>query len=93
VVPNEALRFKPPEKAAQKSFSITSIFMPRMPRSGSTKTEVAKDGARKVYVLRGSEAVPVDVKTGASDGKVTIVESETLQPGDAVIMAQKKVTP
>lgn len=71
VVPNEALRFKPPERAAQKSFSISSLFLPRMPRGGQTKTDPANDGVRKIYVLRGAEAVAVDIKTGASDGKVT----------------------
>jgi HlyD family secretion protein len=90
VVPNEALRFKPPEQAAQKSFSITSLFLPRMPRAGQPKSEAAKDAARKIYVLRGTEVVEVDVKTGASDGKVTIVESDALQASDAVIIAQKQ---
>jgi HlyD family secretion protein len=90
VIPNEALRYKPPEQAAQKSFSITSLFLPRMPRSGQSKSDAPKDGARKIYVLRGAEAVAVDIKTAASDGKVTIVEAEGLKAGDAVIIAQKQ---
>jgi HlyD family secretion protein len=90
VIPNEALRYKPPEQAAQKSFSITSLFLPRMPRGGQSKSDAPKDGARKVYVLRGTEAVAVDVKVSASDGKVTIVDAEGLKAGDAVIIAQKQ---
>jgi HlyD family secretion protein len=90
VVPNEALRFKPPEKATQKSFSISSIFMPRMPRTEPKKAEPASGSTRKIYVLRGDTPVAVDVKIAASDGKVTIVESEGLNAGDAVITAQKQ---
>ena len=93
VVANEALRFKPPGKSAQRSFSITQIFLPRMPRGGLQKSDEAKDDERKVYVLRGNEPVAVDVKTGASDGKVTIIEAETLKDGDAVIISQKKTAP
>jgi HlyD family secretion protein len=90
VVPNEALRFKPPEQAEKKGFSITSIFMPRMPRGMGPKSAFPLDGQRKIYVLRGDAAVAINVKTSASDGKVTIVEAEGLKAGDLVITAQKQ---
>jgi HlyD family secretion protein len=89
VIANEALRYKPPEQAAQKSFSITSLFLPRMPRGGQSKSGKASDGTRTIYVLRDKAAVAVDIKSFASDGKVTIVEANGLKVGDAVIIAQK----
>lgn len=89
VVPNEALRFKPPQQASSKGFSITSLILPRMGRPEASR-QPSKNGLRQVYVLRDGVAVAIDVKTAASDGKVTVIESDALTAGDAVIIAQKQ---
>ena len=34
LVPNAALRYSPPVQARQESFSLSRLFMPRMPRGG-----------------------------------------------------------
>ena len=44
--------------------------------------------ARQVWVLKGNEPVAVTVTAGATDGRLTEVTSDTLQPGMAVITEQ-----
>ena len=90
-VPNEALRYKPPARASQRSFSITNLFMPRGPRDRSAGKNLTKaDAGPQIYVLRDGAPVAVPVTLGASDGKVTIVKGDGLKEGDLVITAQKQ---
>jgi HlyD family secretion protein len=88
-VTNEALRYQPPQRQDAEAFSITRMFMPRMPRSNRGKREVATDGKRPLYVLKSGQPLELRVKTGATDGKVTIIESDELKPDDLVVTAQK----
>ena len=85
-VPNEALRFQPAKAEAAQSFSITSLFLPRFPRPDRGRRNVAADGTRSLYVLRGDKPVEVKVKTGATDGHFT----EVL--GDSITLEDKLVT-
>jgi HlyD family secretion protein len=88
-VSNEAFRFQPPRVAEKKGFSVTELFMPRFPRGERPRKSADADGMRKLYVLRADKAVEVKVKTGATDGKVTIVTEGELKPDDKVIIARK----
>ncbi len=88
-IPNEALRYAPPVKQAAESFSITSLFMPRFPRGTRGKSPVSSDGTRSIYVLKNGAPVEVKIKTGATDGKLTVVREGDLKAGDAVILSQK----
>lgn len=88
-VPNEALRYAPPVERASRGFSITQMFVPRMPRSG-TRGQATADGKRSIYVLRQGSPQELKVETGASDGKVTQIVSGDLKPDDPVIVAQKQ---
>jgi HlyD family secretion protein len=40
---------------------------------------------RKIWVVRGPEAVPVDIEVGLTDGSVTEVLSGPLKDGDQVV--------
>jgi HlyD family secretion protein len=73
-------------------------LMPRGPRPGGGQRRqgggggARNDGAeipREVWVLEEGKAVAVKVVTGISDGRMTEVRSDTLQPGMAVITDQR----
>ena len=71
-----------------------SQLMPRMPRPSGQRRSAGADGSRgdgpqrQVWVLQDGTPKPVRVKTGISDGRVTEVESDELQPGMQVITDQ-----
>ncbi len=88
-VPNSALRYQPPREPASQGFSITSVFMPRMPRF-ERSTSGAADGERTIYVLENGAPKPVTVRTGVSDGKLTEIVSGDLKPGDQVITSSRQ---
>jgi HlyD family secretion protein len=89
LVPNAALRFTPPTTSAvqQKSRgSVLSALMPRPPRSQTqTKQTPVSGGKQRVWVLRDGQAVPVEVQTGPSNGRVTEIVGGDLRPGMEVI--------
>ncbi|NTV95843.1 MAG: efflux RND transporter periplasmic adaptor subunit [Thiobacillus sp.] len=87
LVPNAALRFTPETPAAvpKKNGSVLSAMMPRMPRQTPKAQGNGTNGQPRVWVLRGGRAVPVDVQTGASDGKHTEIVGGDLKAGTAVI--------
>ena len=89
VVPNGALRYVPPKASAGSAFSITSLFMPRMPRFERSSNKVAANGERTLWILDNGTPKQVTVKTGATDGKYTAIISGDLSEGAAVITATK----
>lgn len=100
LVPNQALRFTPALAAAPQDGGgpsagggggVTSVLMPRMPRSGRKQAgEAAGSGAtRTLWLLQEGRPVAVTVTTGASDGRRTEVRSDQLQPGMPVIVDQR----
>ncbi len=88
-VPNAALRYAPPRAEKSQGFSITNLFIPRMPRA-EKQTAPAANGERTVYVLENGAPKAVTVKTGASDGKMTEIVSGDLAAGTEVITASKQ---
>lgn len=103
LVPNAALRFTPtvpgaaPAAREASGGGIMGQLMPRgRPGGGQRRQGGAGAGrgeggetAREVWVLEGGKAVPVKVLTGISDGRMTEVRSDTLQPGMQVITDQR----
>ncbi|HVO06324.1 MAG TPA: efflux RND transporter periplasmic adaptor subunit [Burkholderiaceae bacterium] len=105
LVPNTALRFTPavtansatPAAAASGARSgIVGSLIPRPPagagrRPGGAGAPAAPSatGPRQVYVLRDGQPVPIAVVAGISDGRMTEVGSDQLQPGMAVITDQR----
>jgi HlyD family secretion protein len=87
-IPNAALRYSPPRAAKPQGFSVTNLFIPRMPRSERAQAPSA-DGERSVYVLDNGVPKEVKVRTGVSDGNFTEIISGDLKVGDAVIIAAK----
>ena len=96
LVPNAALRFTPPSTAASKSSNrglLGSLFRspPRSPRK-QTSTAATSDSQR-IWVLRNGEAVPLQVKTGVSNGRFTEIIGGDLQAGMEVITETASVKP
>jgi HlyD family secretion protein len=96
LVPNTALRFTPSAPAGASSSSssggILSKLMPRPPRGNSTKVagaETQSPGSRKIWVLRDNRPVAVSVTTGISDGRLTEISGDNLEPGMSVITDQR----
>lgn len=88
LLPNAALRFSPqaakPEPGAGSE--VMARLMPRPPRSGASRaagTDTRQ--ARQVWLLQDGQARAVAVRPGLSDGRLTEVMSDELQPGMAVI--------
>lgn len=90
-VPNAALRFEPPKlESTSQGFSLTSLFMPRMPRFERSANNLPANGERTIYVLDGGTPKAVAIKAGASDGQRTEVVSGDLAEGAEVIVASRQ---
>ncbi|MHB0982329.1 MAG: efflux RND transporter periplasmic adaptor subunit [Thiobacillus sp.] len=88
LVPNAALRFTPAtsEDAEKKSGgSVIGALMPRPPRQAKKVQETAGGGSQRVWVLRDGQPVAMDVKTGATNGRVTEITGGELKAGMQVI--------
>jgi HlyD family secretion protein len=60
--------------------------MPRPPASApKAAVPVAADGTQTIWVLRSGTAVPMQVRVGATDGRVTEIIGGGLEAGMPVI--------
>jgi HlyD family secretion protein len=88
LVPNAALRFTPPSVAADESGrgGLVSMLLPRPPARRRPSGAETGDKSSQVWTLREGIPVPVPVTTGSSDGTRTVVTSDGLEAGLAVIV-------
>jgi HlyD family secretion protein len=73
---------------------IMGQLMPRPPRMGGPRraggdTPASPKGEGRIWVDQGGQAVAMTVHTGITDGRVTEVTSEQLQPGMRIITDQR----
>jgi HlyD family secretion protein len=94
LVPNAALRFTPPvtEAAQPRQRGAFGMIFPRPPM-GQRRSNADKNDGQKVWVLRDAEPEAVPVKTGASDGMFTELQSGELHPGVQVVVDTVTVKP
>jgi HlyD family secretion protein len=88
LVPNAALRFTPATNdaaQAKSSGSVVSMIMPRPPRQAKKVQVTAGSGAQRVWVLQDGQPVAMDVKAGATNGRVTEITGGGLKAGMQVI--------
>lgn len=100
-VPPTALRFDPgtttagapaPGSGGAQKKSFVQSLMPMPPRMSNRpgKNDEAKPagkpGMGRIWVLRDGQPVPIDVKTGLSDGRRTEVSGEGLSEGMSIII-------
>ena len=86
LVPNAALRFVPPSQSqTSPQTSLLSRLIPtRMPFQASKPQSETE--SRAVWQLRDGAPVSIEIETGVSDGKYTVVRSGELAPGASVIV-------
>ncbi|MDR3391590.1 MAG: efflux RND transporter periplasmic adaptor subunit [Sulfuriferula sp.] len=83
LVPNAALRFTPPAKAANKdNGSFVSSLMPKAPPAA---VKQIGNGNQQIWILRNGQPVAVPITVGVSNGKQTEISGSGLQQGMQVI--------
>jgi HlyD family secretion protein len=94
LVPNAALRFKPKlDNAGDSSKTATNANGANQASARGTRkkaeepAEAGSFGPGKVFVLKDGSPQVHEVKVGITDGKMTEIVSDTLKPGDQVIIA------
>jgi HlyD family secretion protein len=89
LVPNAALRFTPGGTTSGGARnSLVASLLPRPPRGEpkrATTAAPAQGESRQVWVLRNGQAEPVQVTTGATNGRQTEILGDALKAGEAVI--------
>ena len=88
LVPNAARRFTPPSSGAtpkKQGGSLVGALMPRLPRQAPKTQAAGTNGSSRVWVLRDGQPSPLDVQTGASDGRNTEIVGGSLAAGAQVI--------
>jgi HlyD family secretion protein len=96
LVPNAALRFRPsfadasaaPVDAGSASGGIVSKLVPRLPSRGTRRAGTQLSASREVWALQDGKPVSMSVVPGATDGRMTEVRSDKLQPGMQVVTEQ-----
>ncbi|MGQ0620181.1 MAG: efflux RND transporter periplasmic adaptor subunit [Panacagrimonas sp.] len=97
-VPNAALRYRPKLEAPDAGQTATRAAeaAPTVGAAPQRGARGANAGGRRgavreptVYVVRAQQIVPVKLRTGATDGRNTAVESAELQEGDIVIVGDR----
>ena len=87
-VPNQALRFQPPQaQAPARSKSLLERILPSArPQFRAPSQQQAGGASARIFVLREGQALPVRVAVGPSDGQRTQIVRGDLLAGDAVIV-------
>lgn len=85
-VPNAALRYVPPQTATTTSSGsgLLGLIMPKRPAAAAGEAAAG----HHLYVLRDGVPSAVEVETGDSDSKHTVILSGDVAEGDAVITDQ-----
>lgn len=96
LVPNAALRFTPPESdVAQKKSggSLVGALMPRPPQHSGTQAKAENGSAPRVWVLKDGQPAALEVRTGATNGRMTEIVGGDLKVGMAVVTETLAGTP
>jgi HlyD family secretion protein len=87
-VPNAALRFAPsasdPEPMRAGGGWVEKL-MPRPPSQPPKAQVPTINGTPRVWVLQHGQVVPIEIRTGASNGQMTEVVGGSLEAGTEVI--------
>jgi HlyD family secretion protein len=89
LVPNGALRFEPPKKSETGGVQLNNGNDFGLEREEARAT-IGRGSRQTVYVLQDNgELKPVEVVTGQSDGRYTVVSSKELKTGMKVVTSIK----
>ncbi|NLW81118.1 MAG: efflux RND transporter periplasmic adaptor subunit [Desulfovibrionales bacterium] len=96
LVPNAALRFTPAlgdEGEKKPGTSVVGTLLPRMPRQEKKVRVTGNSVASRVWVLQESQPVAIDVRTGATNGRMTEITDGELKAGMQVITEALRAQP
>jgi len=88
LIPNAALRFKPPAAGSGKrgGGGLLDMLIPAPPAEERTAVLIDKPDEARVWVLRDGLPTPVAVKTGATNGTLTRLVEGDIQPGTPLLV-------
>jgi len=92
LVPNAALRFTPPakEKQASSNTSIISTLLPRRPRGRTPSKKLGNATThrkqQRVWTVRNGQLIAISVTTGSTDGIMTEIIGDNIEPGMALVV-------
>ena len=93
LVPNGAFRFTPGQssKGGQNQGLMSGMTArPRFRRGAQQERKIGAGSRQTIYIVGSNgQPQPIQVVTGASDGRNTAVQSKDLQPGMEVITGQR----
>jgi HlyD family secretion protein len=97
LVPNAALRYTPPAATdaanATTGRGLVGVLIPRPPPQVRKVQQMTGNGAPRVWVLRDGEPVAIEIRTGATNGRVTEVADGPLEAGMQVITESVSTAP
>jgi HlyD family secretion protein len=89
LVPNAALRFRPPDAGNQPKQSFLRRMLPGPPQFRAASQQEESGPKRTVWVLKDGTPSPVSVVVGPSDGTVSQLISGDLAEGQEVVIDQR----
>lgn len=97
LVPNAALRYTPPAATdaapTATGRGLVGVLIPRPPPQVRKVQQVTANGAPRVWVLRDGEPAAIEIRTGATNGRVTEVVDGPLEAGMQVITESVSTAP
>jgi HlyD family secretion protein len=89
LVPNSAIRFRPPVEQEENAVQVQRGNNFGLEREGPEAT-ISAGSRQTVYVLgEDGELKPISIVTGPSDGRMTVVTSDELETGMQVVTSIK----
>lgn len=89
LVPNGALRFEPPSEDQTGGVQLNDGENFGLDRE-ETRANIGRGSRRNIYLLKDDgELEEVEIVTGQSDGRYTVVTSDELEPGMKVVTSMK----
>lgn len=89
LVPNAALRYSPPPVETSSGFDISRVFLPRM-RSNRPRPKQVASGERTIWTLKDGAPASITVRTGATDGRMTVVTEGDVTAGTPLIVSSRQ---
>lgn len=86
LVPNAALRFTPPITQTKEQRGLLEQLFPRWGRRDRNERSESKNKQQQVWVLQNNVPTPIEVKAGASDGRMTQIIAGELQAGTTLLV-------
>jgi HlyD family secretion protein len=84
LVPNAALRFAPPPTTGPGGRG--GLFLLPPPPGLGRGRPAPEPSSPRVWILKGSDPIPVDVKTGPTDGTLTVVTDGNVSAGALAVI-------